>query len=195
MERDEICRGKPGRRRDDSIDARILSAARRQLASRGYEAMSLSSVAEEACTTRQALYRRWHDKQTLVAEAICEREQRAALCVSDDPRADLERELDAFQTQMSQPQQRSLAGTMLQDATDEQSRAEYGRQVIGPRIERIRVILDHARDLGLIDQSADIDVAVTLPMGSLYELQLAGMTTPDDWSRRTAALMWRALGG
>jgi AcrR family transcriptional regulator len=184
-----------GRRRDDSIDARILSAARRQLACKGYEGMSLASVAEEACTTRQALYRRWRDKAGLAADAVGPDAQLRMLCVSDDPRADLGRELAEFEQLMRAPEQRSLAGTMLQDATDEKSRAEYGRRVIGPRLQRIRVILEHARQLGLLDAEADIEVALTLPTGALYEQTLSGLPIPEDWSTRTATLIWRALGG
>ena len=121
-----------GRRRDASIDARILTAARRQLSCLGYEGMSLASVAEEACTTRQALYRRWQDKSALAADAVGEHEARAALCVSDDPRGDLERELAHLEQLIDAPEQRSLAGTMLQDGTDDASRGEYGRRVIRP---------------------------------------------------------------
>ena len=57
------------------------------------------------------------------------------------------------------------------------------------------MILEHARALGLIDDQADIEVAITLPSGALYELQLAGVPAPDDWPARTATLIWRALGG
>ena len=84
---------------------------------------------------------------------------------------------------------------MLQDATDAHSRAEYSRRVIGPRLERVRVILEHARAIGAIDADADIDIALTLPTGALYERQLAGMEAPDDWPARTTTLIWRALGG
>jgi AcrR family transcriptional regulator len=189
------CAARTGRRRDSAIDARILSAARRQLACMGYEGMSLASVAEEACTTRQALYRRWQGKASLAADAIGGEMELVALCVSDDPRADLQLELATFERQMAAPEQRSLAGTMLQDATDAGSRAEYSRRVIGPRLARMRVILEHARDLGLLDETADIEVAITLPTGAWYERELAGYAAPAEWPARTAALIWRALGG
>ena len=191
------CSTRSGRRRDASIDVRILSAARRQLACRGYEGMSLASVAEEACTTRQALYRRWQTKATLAADAVGRhgRVELVALCISDDPHGDLVRELADFERSMAAPEQRSLAGTMLQDGTDEGSRAEYARRVIAPRLERLRVILEHARALGLIDVDADVDVAVTLPTGAWYERELAGLPAPADWPARTASLIWRALGG
>src|SRR2546430_17523958 len=56
-----------GRARDPSIDARVLKAAARHLAAYGYEAMSVAAVAEEAGTTRQALYRRWARQAELSA--------------------------------------------------------------------------------------------------------------------------------
>lgn len=189
------CASVRGRRRDAAIDARILAAARRQLACLGYEGMSLASVAEEACTTRQALYRRWPDKAQLAAEAIAATVPLDALRVSADPRADLERELDDFQQAMAAPSHVSLAGTMLQDATDVRSREQYRRHVIEPRLERIRAILDHAREVGLLAPDADLDMAFTLPTGSWYERHLAGLDAPADWSSRTADLVWRALGG
>lgn len=186
---------KPGRRRDAAIDARILAAARRQLACRGFEGMSLASVAEEACTTRQALYRRWHDKATLAAQAIADTTVAPDYCAGRDPRADLERELEQFELAISAPGHLSLAGTMLQDATAAESREEYRRSVIGPRLNRMRAILEHARALELIEQTADIDLALTLPTGGWYERQLAGLSAPDDWALRTTDLIWRALGG
>lgn len=184
-----------GRRRDAAIDGRILAAARRQLSCLGYEGMSLASVAEEACTTRQALYRRWPDKAQLAAEAIAVTVPLDALRVSADPKADLERELDVFQQAMAAPSHMSLAGTMLQDATDPRSREEYRRHVIEPRLERIRAILEHARDVGLVDRDADIEMALTLATGGWYERHLAGLDAPVDWSSRTAHLVYRALGG
>jgi AcrR family transcriptional regulator len=189
------CAAVRGRRRDVAIDVRILAAARRQLACLGYEGMSIASVADEACTTRQALYRRWPDKAQLAAEAIAVTVPLDALCVSADPRADLERELDDFQQAMTAPSHMSLAGTMLQDATDPKSREQYRRHVIEPRLERIRAILEHARDVGLLDHDADIEMAVTLATGGWYERHLAGFDAPADWSSRTANLVYRALGG
>src|SRR6187431_1533226 len=52
-----------GRKRDASIDARVLKVAGRHLAAFGFEGLSLAAVADEAGTTRQALYRRWPTKE------------------------------------------------------------------------------------------------------------------------------------
>src|SRR5438874_177174 len=114
-----------GRRRDASIDQRVLEVTNRQLAGRGFEALSFAAIAEEACTTRQALYRRWPSKTGLVADAIRMAADQSRPEPSDDPRADLEQELADFQRQMSRPGVPSLVGTMLQASTHDDSRECY----------------------------------------------------------------------
>lgn len=185
----------PGRRRDGAIDARVLEAANHQLAAGGYEALSLSAVAQEACTTRQALYRRWPTKADLVADAIRAGRDEATSADSDDPRRDLELELTDFRRAISRPGALSLAATMLQDSTHPESRECYRAHVISPRRRRIHEILERARDMGLIDPDADIETAAGIPTGAWFGGHLAGETVPADWPQRTAALVWRSVGG
>jgi AcrR family transcriptional regulator len=187
-------RPKPGRARDPEIDARVLAVAGRHLANLGYEAMSLAAVAHEAGTTRQALYRRWPDKASLAADALVAAEARQEADTSD-PLADLTAELTDFQRAVSKPGRLSLVGTMLQDATAPEARARYQTRIVAPRRARIAAILERARELSMIDADADLEVAVTLCTGSWYARALAGEQAPPDWPARTAALVWRAVGG
>ncbi len=187
--------GRRGRSRDPGIDARLLAAAYRHLSVNGFEALSLTGVAQEAGTTRQALYRRWPDKASLAAAALAAAADRGAAVRSEDPLADLTAELADFQRGVSRPGRMSLVGTMLQDSTDQALMARYGAEVIAPRRRRIRAILRRAQQLGLIDADADLDVAVTMGTGSWYARALAGDSPPPDWPARTAALIWRAVGG
>ncbi len=184
-----------GRARDPRIDARILAAAARQLSAYGYEAMSVAAIADEAGTTRQALYRRWPGKAELGVAALAAVADGRAQPESADPFADLVAELDDFQRGVSQPGRLSLVGTMLQDSVDPDVRARYRARVIAPRRARIRLILERAQRLGLIDADADLAVAVTLCTGSWYARALAGEPPPRGWPRRTATLLWRAVGG
>ena len=184
-----------GRRRDRSIDDRLLQVANRHLAAHGLEALSLTAVAEEACTTRQALYRRWPNKASLVADAIRSAAEQATSTDSNDPRHDLVLELQDFQRAISRPGALSMAATMLQDSTDDDSRACYRAHVIAPRRERIRQILERARDLGVIDASADLDAATALPLGSWVARVLSGDAPASDWAVRTAEVVWRSVGG
>jgi len=185
----------PGRARDPSIDTRVLKAAARHLAAYGYEAMSVAAVAEEAGTTRQALYRRWPGKAELSAAALAAFADQATEADSADPFADLVAELANFQRGVSRPGRLSLAGTMLQDSVEADVRARYQAQIVAPRRRRLRVILERAQRLGLIDTDADLDVAVTMCTGSWYARALAGSRPPRNWPVRTAALVWRAVGG
>ena len=190
--------GQPGRRgrpRDVRIDARVLAAASRHLAASGYEAMSVAAVAQEAGTTRQAVYRRWPTKASLAAAALQQAADDAEAIRSDNPYADLVAELSDFQRGVSRPGRLSLAGTMLQDSTEPDLRARYRERVVAPRRRRLRAILERARRQGLIDADADLEVAVTLCTGSWYARELAGSPPPPRWSERTAALVWRAVGG
>jgi len=59
----------------------------------------------------------------------------------------------------------------------------------------VRLILERAQRLGLIDADADLDVVVTMGTGSWYARALAGQPPPRNWPQRTAALVWAAVGG
>jgi AcrR family transcriptional regulator len=162
----------------------VLKAAARHLAAHGYEAMSVAAVAEEAGTTRQALYRRWPGKAELSAAALSAFADRATEAEGADPFADLVAELADFQRGVSRPGRLSLAGTMLQDSVEAEVRARYQAEVVAPRRRRLRLDLD-----------ADLDVAVTMCTGSWYARALAGARQPRNWPLRTATLVWRAVGG
>jgi AcrR family transcriptional regulator len=183
----------PGRARDPEIDARVRAAAARHLAVRGYTALSIAAVAHEAGTTRQALYRRWPDKASLAADALL---AAAGLGAANSSTGDASASpLADFRRGVSLPGRLSLASTMLQESTAPVARARYQGRVVAPRRARIRAILDRAVRLGLADAGADLELAVSLGTGSWYALALAGQEPPADWPERTAALVWRAIGG
>lgn len=184
-----------GRPRDPEIDAAVLTAARRHLSAYGYDAMSVVAVAQEAGTTRQALYRRWPTKADLATAAIASMSKASERPDTDDPFADLVAELTAFRDGVTRPNGVSMAGSMLQEAADAELRGLYRDRIVGPRRARMRHILRRAVDLGLADADADLDYAVAACTGTLYALQLAGRPIAKDWPQRTAALVWRAIGG
>ena len=191
--------GAHGRARDAGIDARILAAARRQLSVLGYEGMTLAAVAEEAGTTRQALYRRWANKADLAGDAVAAIDdattEPSTTTGPQDPYRALVDELADFQRGVSMPGRLSLVGTMLQETTRTEVLHAYRQRVIAPRRRRIAGILETAQALGQIDADADLTIAVALCTGGWYGRALAGDPPPDNWPQRTAALVWRSLGG
>jgi len=185
----------PGRPRDPDIDRAVLAAAQRHLATYGYDAMSVVAVAEEAGTTRQALYRRWPTKADLATAAIAGMSRADERAVTDDPYADLVAELAAFHAGVTRPNGISMVGSMLQEATDDRLRALYRERIVSPRRTRLRRILARAVAAGLAEPDADLDYAVAACTGTLYALQLAGLAVPRTWPARTASLVWRSIGG
>lgn len=156
--------------------------------------MSLATIAEEAGTTRQALYRRWPSKPDLATAAIASMSEAADRSDTEDPFADLVQELRAFQRGVTRPNGISMVGSMLQDAADPELRKLYQARVVTPRRRRLRHILQRAVDAGLVRSDADLDCAVASCTGSLYALCLAGARIPRDWPQRVAAFVWRGLG-
>ncbi|MEA2677895.1 MAG: hypothetical protein QOJ81_2036 [Chloroflexota bacterium] len=190
IEKTPGCRG---RRRDETIDARVLRIAGRHLAERGFSALSISAIADEACTTRQALYRRWPTKERLVADAIRLVGNRDAICLTQDPRADLEHELAAWIADDTSAGL-AMAGAMLARETPQDARDCYREHVLAPRRQRMTDILTHAQALQKIDATADVSGAVGVAIGAAYVAHLSG-AIDADWPARTAALVWRAVGG
>jgi AcrR family transcriptional regulator len=162
----------------------------------GYEGMSIAAVAQEAGTTRQALYRRWTGKADLACDAIAAiGDEPGGPALPQDPFGALVAELTDFQRGVSRPGRLSLVGTMLQETTDAEVQARYRATVIQPRRQRLAAVFLAAQQLGMIDEDADLTVAVTMCTGNWYGRALAGDPVPADWPRRTATLVWRALGG
>jgi len=185
-----------GRARDAAIDARVLEVARRHLSRDGFEGMSLAAVAQEAGTTRQALYRRWPAKADLASAVVASIvDAPAPAAAPAEPFDALVAELTDFAHGVSMPGRLSLVGAMLQDTADPTVVARYRAHVIAPRRARLGAILQRGRGQGLLDADADLEVALTMCTGSWYGRALAGDPPPPNWPHRTAALVWRALGG
>jgi AcrR family transcriptional regulator len=183
----------PGRPRDPSIGGRVLEIALRDLAEHGYEGLSLAAVADEAGTTRSALYRRWPGKAELATAAIASLSEADTRGITDDPYADLVAELGAFRRGVTRPDGLSLVGTMLQRGTDPELQRLYRERIVFPRRARLRAILERAVTRGLV-AGGDLELAVASLTGSFYALALAG-TIPPNWPLRAAAHAWRSLGG
>ncbi len=63
-------RRRPGRPNDETLTPLILRAATEELATAGFEALSLEQVARRAGTAKTSLYRRWPSKDDLIGDAL-----------------------------------------------------------------------------------------------------------------------------
>jgi AcrR family transcriptional regulator len=184
-----------GRPRDAAIDDAVLGETLRQLASDGFAALSLASVAAGAGTSRPAIYRRWPDKESLVVDAVARLAQVDPPEVTGEPFDDLVAELEHFRHCITMAASLPVAGLMLGDGVNERVRSRYRDAIVAPRRTRIRACLDAAVEQGQLDAGADLLVASSFLTGSWYALSLAGTAPPADWAMRVASLVWRSCGG
>ena len=88
-----------------------------------------------------------------------------------------------------------MVDTMLNNATDPELVHLYRQRVVVPRRAALQHVLERAHTEGLLDSDADIELAVTMLTGNWYARALAGEDPPRRWAERTAAFIWRGLGG
>lgn len=184
-----------GRPRDGEIDKSVLATARKHLAIYGLHGLSLAGVADEAGTTRPALYRRWSTKLDLALAAVADLAEVAPPEPTDDAFEDLVAELEHFRHCITDASALALAGVMLQNEVDTDFKRVYRERLVKPRRARIRECIDRGILDGMLAADADIGVASTFATGSWYAFAIGGATVPRDWARRTATLIWRACGG
>lgn len=186
---------KAGRPRDPRIEPTVLAAVRDRLAAHGYDGLSVTAVAAQAGTTRQAIYRRWSSKADLVTAAIADMSLATSRPDTDDPFSDLVDELAAFRQGVMRPNGVGLVGAMLESSIDPELLGLFRDRVVRPRRNRLRHILERAASAGLLRGEADIETAVAASTGTLYAIYLEAGAIAADWPDRTARLVWRSLGG
>ena len=62
--------GKPGPKRDEDAERRILDAARDLICARGPSRVSINEIAAEAGVGKQTIYRWWPSKSAVVFDAL-----------------------------------------------------------------------------------------------------------------------------
>lgn len=174
----------PGRPRDTDIDRAVLAATLHHLSEHGFGAMSLVTIAADADTTRQAIYRRWRGKAELAVAAIASLPEARDLTPTGNHHVDLLAELIAFHRGVLRRGGISMVGTMLQDGTDPALQAAYRERIVAARRLRLRRIISAAVDDGTIAPDSDIDLIVASCTGTLYAQVLAGEVPSKTWPER-----------
>jgi AcrR family transcriptional regulator len=177
---------KRGRPRDDALDDRILEAAVRLMGERGYARMSIEAVAREAGTTKPSVYLRFGNKAGVATAALEYLRERSGVPQSGDTRADLVLELGRFVRGVSRPFGMATLGTVLAEEHETpELLALFRERVVRPRRERLRAVLDRARERGELRPGADLEVAVNMLIGAYYAQYVAGDPFGRAWTGRT----------
>ena len=164
----------PGRPRDPGLDAAILAAAGRLLASQGYARMSIDAVAAAAGVSKPTLYRRFAGKADLATAALA-----AAIDEGARPPAGLGLEaalveaLEHLARRLRAPHSMALVGTLLAEEQQTPQLIElFRRRVWKLRAELLREVIQRGAERGELRPGADPEVLVAMLIGSLYAAHL-----------------------
>jgi AcrR family transcriptional regulator len=184
-----------GRPRNAEIDRHVLEVALRHLRAGGLPGLSVAAVAEEAGTTRAAVYRRWAGRTELALAALGTIAHDPEPAPTGDPFEDLVAELERFRHFVATHDATALVAVMLLEGTDGRVCEHVREQLLAPRHRRLRACLRAGIEAGAVRAQADRGTAEDLLAASWLAHALRGEDLPDDWAHRTASMVWAACGG
>jgi len=165
----------PGRPRSARVDEAILSAARAELAERGYARMSVDAVAARAGVSKPTVYLRHPTKADLATAAIASMRADLRPAPTGDVRADLIAHLRLLRAGLERPYGMATLGTVLAEEHETpELLALFRERLVKPRRRELRAVLEAARERGDVRADVNLDVAVSAFVGAFFARYLAG---------------------
>jgi AcrR family transcriptional regulator len=173
---------KPGRPRDEAIDAAILDATIDELIERGFLGLTMEAIAARAGVAKTTLYRRWPGTDELALEAMRSFTPRGVLDAPDASARDtLMFLLDGMRRTWADPRYGALMRRVAADGTGREALYRHFREkLIGPHVQRMTQALQRAVDEGLI--RPDVDLAWVRQL-MVSPIMAAALTHKDRVSR------------
>jgi len=152
-----------GRKRDETLDARIIESAIDILAETGFAKMTMDMVASRAKAGKAALYRRWPSKAELVRDAVIWM-SRSSVELDQLPdtgslRSDLLAVLKPYSKDFAERKLHVLAGLGAFFSDHRQLADEATAGIFEPWTAVNRKLMQRAIDRGELPPNADIDMA------------------------------------
>jgi len=170
-----------GRPRDDSLDAAIMAAALHLVGERGYAAVTLDAIAEQACTSKTAIYRRWPKKAAIIMDAFLAEAEPLIQPVTGLPFRDtiiaqMTALTDFLQTT---PGGRTLRGLIAEAQTDTALADAIRERWLAPRRAVAAAMYADAHEAGELRGDIDSGALVDALYGPLYFRLLLGHAPID----------------
>ncbi len=165
-----------GRKRDHTLDARIIEAAIEILAETGFDNMTMDMVAARAKSGKATVYRRWTSKAELVRDALIWM-SRSSVELDNLPdtgtlRGDLLALLKPYSTEYGERKLRVLAG-LGSFFSDQQKLAEEATAgIFEPWTEINRALMQRAVERGELPALANIEMACEVIISMTYYYSL-----------------------
>jgi AcrR family transcriptional regulator len=185
--------GGRGRPRSAECDEAILGAAWRLLGEMGYVRLSMERIAAEAGVGKPTLYLRYPGKAEVVAAAFVRARVDQAPAPTGDLRADIAAQLDHLRGVMDGTGM-GLLGTCLVEEKHVPHLIDLLRErSLRPGRRLLRDIIQDGIERGAVAADADVEIAVSMAIGSFYATRIAGEPFDDGWADRVAGAVVRML--
>ena len=152
-----------GRKRDDTLNARIIEAAIDILADVGFDSMTMDMVAASAKAGKATVYRRWSSKAELVRDALIWMSRNSVeldrLPDTGTLRGDLLSLMKPYSTEYSERKLRVLAKLGSFFSENRKSAEEATAGIFEPWTDINRTLMRRAIERGEISAEADIETA------------------------------------
>lgn len=193
--------GSRGRPRDSAIDLAILNAALALFIERGVEGASMEQIAKDAGVGKPTIYRRWSNKEELIAAAmetlVADEVPHATehQVGAESPYALVEAAIDGAAATVASAQYRALIARVLGSAVSHPSlMAIYWERYILPRRRVAALLLARAQQAGTVADDADFDVAIDMMVGAITYRVLQPNPPDLDEARRYLRAVYRQVG-
>jgi AcrR family transcriptional regulator len=184
----------PGRPRSADADRRILEAAVRLLAQRGYQGLTVAAVADAAGVGKPTVYRRFPRKADLVAAVILASSPPGPASLPEDARAALLALLAGAAGALGGSGSLTVLGSLLaQQDRDPRLITIFRERVFEPRRRVVHAVLEGAVERGEVRADLDLEAVDAMLFGSLLARAMAGEPVTDAFVERVVELLWRSV--
>ncbi|MFI0349871.1 TetR/AcrR family transcriptional regulator [Actinomadura sp. 9N407] len=164
----ETTTGRPGRPRSERAEKAIIEATLDLLAAEsGVAGVSIEAVAARAGVGKTTIYRRWPNKEALIVGALAAAKTPLSEPAGVSVRADLLTIARSMGTERAHRHARCFWNVVGSAEKHPELYARYYHDVISPRREVLRRVLEKGVERGELRPGLDLDVAIALLVGSL----------------------------
>jgi AcrR family transcriptional regulator len=170
-----------GRPRSEGCRQKVLAAADTLFARDGLSKMTVDAVAQEAGVGKATIYRWWPNKTAIVMDALlASTEAETYVPVSAFPEQELIARITRTVALFRGPKGRVIASLLGQAQSDPEIAQAYRDHLLVPRRAGMRDAIERCIAAGLYRDDIDIDLAIDILYGPLYQRLMLGHAPIDD---------------
>jgi AcrR family transcriptional regulator len=183
-----------GRPRSEETHRKILSAALEILAEDGWGGFTMEGIAARAGVGKAAIYRRWKDREAVVAAAVEGMVSDIGLPDSGSVRTDLLELMHRAVVLYRGRSGRVMPGLVAAMAEHAEVASAVREAFLAPRRAALRAVLERGMERGELRADIDRELALDFLGGPLfYRLLITGGPLDESLAEGTVDVMFRGL--